>query len=184
MIDGRPISVGGRATPDLIDWNGDGKDDLIVGSVDGYIWVFLNVGDNKMPSFSHPSKVMFKDGRPVNVGGRSAPRVFDWDRDGRNDMLIGEVMGYVYFLRNVGTNDAPAFNRAERLRLINGISLKYPVKGARSRLSITDWDNDGIYDLVLGGMDGRVMLFKGSDKPLRIKLKDWIIIRLKERFER
>ncbi|GAB4539512.1 MAG: hypothetical protein Fur0020_08430 [Thermodesulfovibrionia bacterium] len=183
-IGGVSIGVGGRATPESIDWNNDGRDDLIVGSIDGSVFLFLNTSNDRIPSFTHPTRLAFKNGKPINVGVRSAPRVFDLDGDGKKDLLIGEVMGYVYFLRNVGSDESPAFERAERLRLMDGMPLKYPINGARSRLSISDWDDDGIHDILIGGMDGRVMLFKGLKGDLRIRLKRWIVIRVKELFER
>jgi len=182
MMGDRPINVESRAAPDLVDVDGDGKRDLMVGSMDGFIMVYPNEGDQKKPRFSNPYKMVFKDGRPINVGTRSAPRLFDWDNDGLKDLLIGEVRGYVYFIKNTGSEDKPIFLKAERLRLEDGRPLRYPVKGARSRLTITDWDGDGISDIILGGIDGRVILFRGTGEPLRIKRREWIKIRLLERF--
>lgn len=182
MIDNEPINVSSRAAPDFVDMNGDGKKDLIVGSMEGFIKVYPNVSGQGRPTFSRPYKASFKDGSPIKVGTRSAPRLFDWDNDGRDDLLIGEVMGYVYFLKDTGTRDEPVFERAERLRLTDGKPLIYPPRGSRSRLTITDWDDDGISDILVGGMDGRIMLFRGSGKPLSIKRREWVRIRLSERF--
>jgi hypothetical protein len=84
----------------------------------------------------------------------------------------GEVSGNIYYLQNVGTNDAPVFNTAEKLILSNGSALRYLTDPAnpsynapRSRFDITDWNNDGHADIVVGGQDGRVMLFTAAPEP-------------------
>ncbi len=179
---GRPINVGSRAAPDFVDLNGDGRKDLVVGNMDGFIMVYTNVGVEGRPAFSGPYKLSLKGGSPINVGTRSAPRLFDWDGDGLKDLLIGEVRGYVYFIKNTGTEDKPLFIKAERLRLEDGRPLKYPLKGARSRLAVTDWDDDGVPDLIVGGMDGRLMFYKGTGRPLKIKRWRWLKMRFLERF--
>jgi hypothetical protein len=183
MMGDRPISVRSRAAPDLVDINGDGRKDLMVGGKDGFIMIYPDTGNQEEPRFSGSYKMSFKDGRPINVGTRSAPRFFDWDNDGLKDLLIGEAMGYVYFIKDTGSKDKPVFLKAERLRLEDGRALRYPLKGARSRLTVADWDGDRIPDIILGGMDGRVMLFRGTGEPLRIKRREWIKMRLLERFK-
>jgi len=184
MAGGKPVGVGSRAAPDLVDINGDGRRDLIVGSMDGFIMVYPNIGARGRPVFSGSYKLTFKDGSPINVGTRSAPRFFDWDGDGLRDMLVGELMGYVYFIRNTGTDNRPFYNKAVKLRLEDGRPLRYPLEGARSRLSVADWDGDGIFDILLGGMDGRVILFRGTGEPLRIKRWRWLRLRFSEEFRK
>jgi len=36
---------------------------------------------------------------------------------------------------------------------------------ARSRLFMTDWNNDGHNDILLGGRDGKVILYVSAAKP-------------------
>lgn len=50
---GKPIDVStGHATPYVIDWNGDGKKDLLVGQFDGgKLRIYLNEGTNAAPEF-------------------------------------------------------------------------------------------------------------------------------------
>ena len=45
------------AFPRMVDWNGDGKKDLLVGLADGRIEFFPNVGSNTAPVFGTPSYV-------------------------------------------------------------------------------------------------------------------------------
>ena len=45
------LSTGYVAAPAVLDWNNDGRKDLLVGSWDGYIWLYLNQGTDASPSF-------------------------------------------------------------------------------------------------------------------------------------
>jgi len=161
LDDGTPMNAGERATPVADDWNGDGKIDILAGSMDGTIKVYIHKGTDSEPRFALPYHLQLAD-KDFDVGTRSAPRIHDWNEDGLKDILVGEVEGYVYFLKNIGTNEAPVFDRTEKLFLKNGNFVRYPGRGPRSRLFVTDWNNDGIDDLLLGGADGRVMLFPAS----------------------
>lgn len=54
-------------------------------------------------------------GRPIDVehGGHAHPFVVDFDGDGRNDLLVGQVYhdeGRLRIYRNVGTNARPKFD--------------------------------------------------------------------------
>ncbi len=160
---GTEIDVGMRAAPIVNDWNEDGRKDLLIGNFEGTIHVYLNEGTNAEPDFA-TSYLLVAGGNVLDIGSRAAPRIFDWNDDGLKDILIGELEGYVYYLKNVASNDNPAFNRAEKLFLKNGNPLRFPSsKGVpRSRLYIADWNNDGQNDVLVGGVDGKVMLFRAA----------------------
>ena len=50
---GTPIDLGHYTAPVMIDWNGDGKKDMIVGQFSfGQIAYFENVGEDSAPVFS------------------------------------------------------------------------------------------------------------------------------------
>jgi hypothetical protein len=60
--------------------------------------------------------------------------------------------------------------------LLGGTALRYNSPSfnptvPRSRLDVTDWNNDGYADLLVGGADGRVMLFTAvAPEPLSTTL--------------
>lgn len=163
---GAELNVGERAAPVEADWNGDGKKDLLAGSMDGSIRVFINEGTDSEPVMKSPY-ILKAGGKDFNIVSRSAPRVFDWNGDGLKDILVGEMEGNVYFLKNTGTNNKPVFERAGKLFLRDGNVIQYPAHNhnARSRLFITDWNNDGHNDLLLGGQEGRVILYESAPEP-------------------
>ena len=51
----------------------------------------------------------------INVGiGHAAPFVCDWDGDGKQDLLVGQMgQGHLRIYRNTGTKTAPAFGAFE-----------------------------------------------------------------------
>jgi len=80
------------------------------------ILIYLNEGPDASPVFNS-YYLLQVSGTDFDIGTRAAPRIVDWDRDGTKDLLVGEVEGYVYFLKNEGTNKAPVFNDFEKLIL-------------------------------------------------------------------
>jgi hypothetical protein len=66
-----PMVAGFDSCPEVADWNGDGKKDLIVGSLNnafyGEIYIFLNQGTDAAPSFGTSTKVQ-SGGAPLKVG--------------------------------------------------------------------------------------------------------------------
>jgi hypothetical protein len=157
------LNVGLRAAPEVHDWDGDGRKDLVIGNYDGNILIYINSGTDDAPVFqSPPVYVKLHDKRfQVSEGGRAAPRMFDWDNDGPKDLLVGAYEGHIYFLKNVGADKKPMFQKSVQLTLYNNLPLRFPDEDGspRSRFSITDWNNDGMYDLLIGGKDGRVILY-------------------------
>ena len=50
------------------------------------------------------------DGIPIDTGkyiGHSGPLVYDYDGDGKQDVLVGNFRGHIQVYRNVGTKTQP-----------------------------------------------------------------------------
>ncbi|MBN1309706.1 MAG: VCBS repeat-containing protein, partial [Chitinispirillaceae bacterium] len=48
-----PAKVSGNAVPAVVDWNNDGRKDLLVGDLTGAVKVFLNTGSGRRAGFQH-----------------------------------------------------------------------------------------------------------------------------------
>jgi hypothetical protein len=148
----------GRAATEINDWNEDGKKDMIIGSVQGHVRIYINEGTDAAPVFNSFTNVQV-GGSDFDIGSRASPRVFDWTRDGLKDLLVGEIGGTVHLLENEGTNAAPVFNSSNQITLLSGNPLN---NGDYSRLYIIDWNNDGQYDLLVGMSNGKIMFYEGA----------------------
>ena len=92
---GRGIKVDSDAGPHVADWDGDGRQDLLVGAGSGAVRWYRNTGTAMKPALA--AEVTLLDdsaiqvtGTPKRSAGRSKPAVADWDGDGRPDLLVGD----------------------------------------------------------------------------------------------
>ncbi len=162
QVNGSDLTVGGKATPCVNDWNEDGKKDLLIGREDGRVTLLIiNEGANENPSFNTIQFIQ-ANGSDLDVGfskeDRSAPKATDLDGDGLKDLIIGQKDGKVYFYSNSGTNVNPVFSTGVNLQAGGSILTV----GGYSRLDVVDWDEDGDLDLLVGEEQGYVNLFRNS----------------------
>ncbi|HNQ21616.1 MAG TPA: VCBS repeat-containing protein [Phycisphaerae bacterium] len=152
------IDIGARATPIAVDWNLDGRKDLVVGGVDGRIHVFLNEGTDTAPDFRAQTYAQAHGAELFLVGGRSSPVFMDFDGDGKRDLLSGDTTGELVFYANTGTDAAPSFGDFELVRSL-GVVITLP-DYERTRPFVGDWDNDGQFDVIVGYGDGKVRHYR------------------------
>ena len=173
---------------DVVDWDGDGLFDLIVGcSRGGVVW-YPNRGEAGAPRFPFSRLVHTRDGRPLDVGWSASPHAVDWDGDGLMDLLVGAEWNRVVLYRNRGAPGKPALEYAGPITTEDGKPLHVPwrpcpetephftyTRDYHPNLETADWDGDGDLDLLAGGyVTGRVFLFEnvakeGREPVLRFK---------------
>jgi TolB-like protein len=149
---GKEIKVRSPSAPCLVDWNGDGKRDLLVGNGGGYMHLFLNDGSNQEPNFVAGVMVQAA-GKDLDVGGKASPCVIDWNEDGKKDLVMGNGSGEIFLYVNEGTNEQPIFGKPIKL---NGGSLDV---GSNSSPDMIDWNGDGKKDLIIGNSSGEIHIF-------------------------
>lgn len=150
-VDGSSWSAGAQSKPDVVDWNNDGKLDVLCGGVDGNVHLLINTSAGTDPSFS--TAALIADGaRALDVGSFSHPVAIDWDADGNKDLIVGAGDGKLHFFHNVGTDAIPAFNGS----LILEAAGSPLTVGAFSAPEVSDWNGDGQADLLIGNEDGKM----------------------------
>jgi len=155
-----PLNVGNRASPVVVDWNNDGKKDLVVGDHNGYVLLYLNTGTNSAPAFTNYTRLK-AGGYDIRNSYSASPEVCDLDNDGKKDLLVSDCDGYVYFYTNTSEDANPSFTTGEKLSA-GGSNMKV---GSYARLEVADWDEDGDLDILLGQWDSYVNLYLNNSNP-------------------
>lgn len=169
---GATIEVPGYSVPSLADWNNDGLPDLIVGEGGGgetaRVRVYLNTGVSGAPRLDGFVYVQ-SQGADLTVpefGCQGAfPRVAYWDADTRKDLIVGLTDGTVKLFLNSGTDEAPTFDAGSLIQVGDPGSKVALDVGDRATPVVTDWNDDGRKDLLIGAYDGHVRVFvnEGTD---------------------
>ncbi|MEI6794993.1 MAG: exo-alpha-sialidase, partial [Verrucomicrobiota bacterium] len=159
-------------TPVAFDWNKDGKLDLIVGDEDGRVAFIENTGkftDDHTPLFL-PPRYFKQQADEMKFGALATPVGFDWDGDGDIDILCGNTAGTIAFFENLsGPGVAQPKFAAPRILQADGKNLRIMAGGNGSiqgpaeakwgytTLSVADWDGDGLPDILVNSILGKVV---------------------------
>jgi len=140
----------GYATPELVDIDGDGDFDALIGDQDGNTNFFRNTGTALAPAFAAPATNPFG---LANVGSWASPSLVDIDGDGDLDAFVGDYW-YTYFFPNTGSASAPAFAAPS--------TSVFPLLFSRPSPAFADLDGDGDLDAFVGIFDGSTIRFENT----------------------
>ena len=138
--------LGSDTSPALVDIDGDGDLDMVVGEKDGGFNFFKNTGTASAPVFALQSGAS-DPFTGINPSNYSAPSFGDLDGDGDLDMVTGTHGGTVLYYKNTGSTTAPAFSQ-------DSGGLASIDVGSRSTPTLGDVDGDGDLDIVVGESNG------------------------------
>ena len=156
----------GYGHPFVVDYNLDGNKDLLMGTADGTVRLYLNRGTNAAPLLSDYT-MLTADDVPLDAGTNAAPFMVDWNNNGIFDLLVGNGDGLVYCYANRGSNTAPAFSAPN---LLTGLDETPITVESDCKPWVADWNGDGRKDLLLGNGSGTLMLSinQGTDRHPRL----------------
>jgi hypothetical protein len=150
------IDLGSESAPALVDLDGDGDLDLVVGNkidpvqADGArLFVYMNDGSATSPSFR------FADSLYLGESYNNAPAFGDLDGDGDFDLLLGTWNQDILYFRNVGGPQQPRFVIDSTMTIhLPRVSNATPVLG--------DIDGDGDLDLFVGEANGEINFLRNE----------------------
>lgn len=145
------IKVDGNASPHFTDLDQDGLLDLLIGANSGNLFLY------EQESTSSEEFVMISDSLRIDPPTfRLNPTVIDLDQNGLLDLLVGGNFGD---LSHFEQTEAGSIDFAvHSLRVFEDNKLMY----GGSAPCIYDFDSDGLFDLIVGEMDGLYHHFEQS----------------------
>ena len=150
------IDVGSESVASLVDLDGDGDLDLLVGNrIDpqdlemSRLYRFDNVGSATAPSFQMSGTL------DIDGAYHNAPAFGDLDGDGDLDMLLGTWRSELRYFENAGSRTAPEF------ALIDPALVEL-TRGSNATPTLGDIDGDDDMDLIVGESAGTLSLYINS----------------------
>ncbi len=188
------LDAGCLAVITVADWDKDGDIDIVTGNSYGEVLLFENSGSarksefkNRQPLRVNGQAIRITAGANGSIQGPNeahygytCPVIADWNKDGEPDLILSDIWGqYTYFEGIKGSNELKA-----------GIPIRVSVVSAtegsrysptppwvwhkpknfelitqwRCQPAVTDWDGDGVCDLITLESEGYLALYKGCGK--------------------
>jgi hypothetical protein len=95
--------------PTFGDLTGDDRDELIIGTKDGFLLYYTNNGNIAEEFTLSQTQLLDNENQIIDVGLFAAPCLVDINQDNLLDLLIGNRNGKLVYYQNIGTVNAPSF---------------------------------------------------------------------------
>lgn len=188
MVDGEAIQFANwwytSLRPQLVDFNSDGRKDLIAGGFggqccytpgteagfgapitiqdengnDGGLGKHYNFEKNKYDSMD-PMPFAEDVSEQARDDRSEGFTVVDWDNDGDLDILMGATSGRLYLRKNIGARTKPIYAAlTKELLSMDGQEMTHAIP------VVADWDKDGLFDIFSSGTEGAVLWFRNTGR--------------------
>lgn len=136
------------------------------------LWMYKNFGSIQQPDF----RLQWQDwlqNTMIDVGTNAIPAFFDWNQDGKKDLIIGnrgkfqngqDVASGLSLYINIGTNESPIYQlkTTDYLGLMND-----PLTTVFQQIhpAFGDLDGDQDEDLLIGFNNGKIWYYQNNTTP-------------------
>jgi hypothetical protein len=152
--------------PAFGDLTGDGKGDLVIGNSNGKIEYYINQSSGSNYQFALQTRELGS----IDIGNNSTPQLFDLDKDGKLDLLVGNKNGIISYFKNTGTTGSPLFGTAPDIDTLGGVvtRLTYVNSGGYGQIEpdgysvphVCELDgNASTIEMLVGTRSGQVWLY-------------------------
>jgi hypothetical protein len=160
------LGLGQGLHPTFGDLDNDGDLDMLIGDSSGRIYRFNNSAGagNPLNLQIAPIPIVTDiNGIDIDPGQYSTPQLFDIDRDGLTDLVMGERNGFIHYYKNVGTASVPAFEF-----ITSALGGVHTVEGfSTTGFSIIQFfELENEYYLITGTESGKIRLYGNIDNNL------------------
>ncbi|MEI6455997.1 MAG: T9SS type A sorting domain-containing protein [bacterium] len=148
--------------PTFGDLDADGKPEMIIGTADSTLVFFENNGyTGELPQFGPPQF----DFQHLRNSLFNTPQLFDLNRDGLHDLVMGGKNGKLTYFRNEGTPVSPVFQFiTDSLGGVDVTNYNISYDGYSTPFFFDD--PSGIAKMIVGSDEGKIHYFTGiSDEP-------------------
>ncbi|WP_321342337.1 VCBS repeat-containing protein [Breoghania sp.] len=160
--------------PCIVDWNDNGRPDILVGAEDGYVSFLQNLGRDErgMPRFQKACRVQ-TTAPNIHASVLPVPAAFDFNGNGLQDLVVGNCRGELLFYPNRGPADAPALGHETHLQaggedILVSAGPTGSIQGPSEKMfgytcpTIADWDGDGLPDILMSDVTGHHVFYRNE----------------------
>ena len=150
---GEPVyePLWGYTSLSVLDWDGDNDFDLMISERTGQINYYENIGSSTNAILTFIDALRHIDTSVILPNPRVKPAFYDWNNDGRLDIIMGTTNEQAAIYYNISLPGGVYFQSPNVLLDPQGDPIyteRYNVQG-RSRYVRVDWNDDGLMDLMI-----------------------------------
>lgn len=153
------LNLVGPLFPAFGDLDGDGDQDMLLGVDDGSLIYFINTAGPGQPANFQFTSAAYMG---IDVGNTATPQLFDLNRDGKADLLVGEKNGFINYFENRGSGGVAIFAAQPDIDTLGGINVQTPGFPDGFSVPFAFRDSGNTY-LAVSSMNGNVVVYSGID---------------------